>query len=59
MTDEDFKKIEKIIKKTLLDILEGEAVLEEIDTMTPIFSIETLNEIENYLGHSIMFMAIS
>ena len=59
MSDEDFKKIEKIIKKTLLDILEGEAVLEEIDTMTPIFSIETLNEIENYLGHSIMFMAIS
>ena len=59
MSDEDFKKIEKIIKKTLLDIIEGEDVLEEIDTMTPIFSIETLNEIENYLGHSIMFMAIS
>ena len=59
MTDKDLKKIEKMIRKTLLDILEGETSLEEIDTMTPIFSIETLNEIENYLGHSIMFMAIS
>ena len=59
MTDKDFKKLEKMIKKTLLDILEGETSLEEVDTMTPIFSVQTLDDIETYLGHPIMFMGIS
>tara|TARA_R100000152_G_C6781055_1_gene214831 strand:+ start:4135 stop:4338 length:204 start_codon:yes stop_codon:yes gene_type:complete len=59
MTDRDFKKLEKMIKKTLLDILEGETLLEEVDTMTPIFSVQTLDDIESYLGHPILFMGIS
>ena len=59
MTDKDFKKLEKLIRKTLLDILEGEPFAEEASTVTPVFSIETLDDMETYLGHPILIMGIS
>ena len=59
MTKKDFKKVEKMVYRILEDILY------EPDSLTlqghdeTMFSIATLQEMENYLGHSIDFMGIS
>ena len=59
MTKKDFKKIEKLVHRILEDMLyEGEplSLQEGSETM---FSMALLEEMENYLGHSIEFMGIS
>ena len=59
MTKKEIKQVEKIAKKILEDMLsvEDESYIEGYDEF--IFTSEFLDEMEEYLGHSIMFMAIS
>ena len=59
MTKKEIRQVEKIAKKILEDMLsvEDETFIEGYDEF--IFTAEVLDEIESYLGHPIMFMAIS
>ena len=59
MTKKDFKKVEKLVEKVLHDIIyenDGIALYGHNETM---FSLAMLQEMEDYLGHSIDFMGIS
>ncbi len=60
MTNKDIKKLEALFRKIVLEILNGEPFdIEELDGMTPIFSIDILNDMEDYLGHPVDVMGIS
>ena len=60
MTNKDIKKLEALFRKIVLEILNGEPFdIEELDGMTPIFSIDILNDMEDYLGHPVDVMWIS
>ena len=59
MTKKDMRKVEKMVEKILHDMLydaEGLTLQGHNETM---FSLAVLEEMENYLGHSIEFMGIS
>ena len=59
MTNKDIKKLEALFRKIVLEILNGEPFdIEELDGMTPIFSIDILNDLEDYLGHPLYVMGI-
>ena len=55
MTDKDIRKIERTLEKVVRKIIEQEGYEAE-ETIIPIESIE---EIEAYLGETIYFMGIS
>ena len=59
MTKKDLKKVEQIVEKVLDDMIcqhDGITLQGHDETM---FSLATLQEMEEYLGHSIDFMGIS
>ena len=59
MTKKDLKKVEQVVEKVLQDMIgedDGLALQGHDETM---FSLAVLEEMENYLGHSIDFMGIS
>ena len=59
MTKKDLKEVEEIVERVLHDIIydpEGLTLQGHDETM---FSLAVLEEMENYLGHSINFMGIS
>ena len=59
MTKKDIQKVEKIVERILHDMIndaDGLTLQGHNETM---FSLAVLEEMENYLGHSIEFMGIS
>ena len=59
MTKKDFKKVEKIVEKVLHEMLYEPDSLSLQGHDETMFSLATLQEMEEYLGHSIDFMGIS
>ena len=54
MTDKDLRRLEKMMKKVVRQVLDID--YEENETMIP---ISVLDEIEDYMGEPILFMGIS
>ena len=54
MTDRDLRRLEKMMKKVVRQVLDID--YEENETMIP---ISVLDEIEDYMGEPILFMGIS
>ena len=59
MTKKDIKKVEKIVEKVLDDMIYDPSGLTLYGHDETMFSLAILEEMENYLGHSIDFMGIS
>ena len=59
MTKKDLKKVEKIVKSILDDMLYDIEPISLQGNDEATFSMALLQEMEDYLGHSIDFMAIS
>tara|TARA_R110002020_G_scaffold40312_1_gene119253 strand:- start:166 stop:345 length:180 start_codon:yes stop_codon:yes gene_type:complete len=59
MTKKELKEVERIAKKIIDDLL----TVEEVDGIESynefIFTTDTLDKIEDYLGHPVDFMGIS
>ena len=58
MTKKDLKEVEKIVEKVLHNIYEDDSLTLQGHEET-MFSMALLEEMEEYLGHPIDFMAIS
>ena len=59
MTKKNIREIEKIVEKVLHDMISEPSDLTLQGNEEAMFSIAILEEMENYLGHSIDFMGIS
>ncbi len=59
MTKKDLKKVEEIVEKVLYDMVNDAEGLTLQGSEETMFSLAILEEMENYLGHSIDFMGIS
>ena len=59
MTKKDIKTVEKIVKNVLDDMIGDPEGLTLQDSGETMFSLRLLEEMEDYLGHSIEFMGIS
>ena len=59
MTKKDIRQVEKIVEKVLHDMVNEPDGLTLYGHDEAMFSLAILEEMENYLGHSIDFMGIS
>ena len=59
MTKKNIREIEKIVEKVLHDMVSEPSDFTLQGNEEAMFSIAILEEMENYLGHSIDFMGIS
>ena len=59
MTKKDLKKVEKIVEKVLDDMIYAHDGITLHGSNETMFSLAMLQEMEDYLGHSIDFMGIS
>jgi|TARA_Y100000310_G_C20016969_1_gene505623 hypothetical protein len=59
MTKKDMKIVEKIVKNVLDDMIDDPEGLTLQGSGETMFSLKLLEEMEDYLGHSIEFMGIS
>lgn len=55
MTDKELKKIEQTIKKVIKEILD----IDYIESDEPTIPISLIDEMEDYMGETILFMGIS
>ena len=58
MTKKDLKKVEQIVERVLHNLCEADSLTLQGHEET-MFSMAILEEMEEYLGHPIDFMAIS
>ena len=59
MTKKDMKIVEKIVKNILDDMIDDPEGLTLQGSGETMFSLRLLEEMEDFLGHSIEFMGIS
>ena len=59
MTKKDLKQVEKIVEKVLHDMTHEPTDLTLYADEEIMFSLDILEEMEDYLGHPIGFMGIS